>query len=199
MGVMAKEIKKLKGRSAYLNKQSQLDALSEAQNFRKVEDLNQTYLRQLYYGLETLIDRVTYQEDMIRELVESVGSRSELRRVKYKVQKASKVVKQSKATKAKALEQPETIINTVDELEQATRLIDSYIDEKGRIPWRKVEDPKALVFAYMRKAESEGLNIESTMDMQSQPQYRRVFQYVAYNIGKWKHIVEEYKDIQKAS
>ncbi len=87
-----------------------------------------------------------------------------------------------------------TSTRTVEHLDlpKALRIIEMNRDENKRITWRH-SDPKVLVFAYLRKAEADGLNIERTTEMQSTPTYRRVFQYVVYNIGPWKEIVEEYR------
>lgn len=190
MGVMSREMKKLRGRSSYMKAQEQIDALSEAQVHRKIEDMNHAYLKQLYYGLETLIDKVTSQEILIQELAEKLSTKAPSMKIEIK--------NPTNETETVTQETMDINENTEEqELERALKLINDSIDIKGRIAWRKLENPKELIFAYIRKAESEGLNIDSTMDMQRIPEYRRAFQYVVYNLGSWKEIVEEYRNESK--
>jgi hypothetical protein len=80
------------------------------------------------------------------------------------------------------------------DLAKALYLINENRDRNRRITWRNVEDSKQLVFAYLRRAEMDGINIEKSTEMQAIPTYRRVFQYVVYNIGPWKEIIEEFRN-----
>jgi hypothetical protein len=80
------------------------------------------------------------------------------------------------------------------DLAKALHLIEKNRDENRRITWSQASDAKALIFAYLRKAEADGINIERTMEMQEIPVYRRVFQYVVYNLGPWKDIIKEYRE-----
>lgn len=169
MGVMSREIKKLRGRKTYVR--DYLDSLSDAQLSRAVEDSNQQYLKQLYFGIETLIERIQYQEQMIEQLVERVNNGS----------------------------RPQVIALRKQDVEysKAMRLIRENKDKSGRIAWRKVDDPMELVFAYIMKMERDGVNIHKTTQLQEVPEYRRVFQYVAYNVGSWKNVIEEYENRKK--
>jgi hypothetical protein len=175
MGVMSKEIKKVKGRDTFLAVQDDLDNFVKAKGYARTEDTNTAFLRQLYYGMETLLNTVAEQDQKIEKLLSDLGkdivpSRRMSRNVK---------VRKNAPT-------------PYQELAKAFYLIEKHRDHLGRITWRSVEDPKELVFAYMRKAEAEGININNTMQVQQIPQYRRVFQYVAYNIGAWADVVTEY-------
>jgi hypothetical protein len=179
MGVMAKEIKKLRGRSAYLKAQDALDTMGEARVHRVVEDNNAVYLKQLYYGMEQLLERVMDQEQTMRELVSTLKGHGGARKMRFKTLLRPRRPK------------PNLQLNT------ALHLIRNNIDRNGRITWRKVNDPKQLIFAYLCKAESEGIDIASTMTIQDLPEYRRAFQYVAYKIGSWKDIISEYREVYR--
>lgn len=180
MSTMAREIKKLKGRDTFLSVQEDLDNFMKAKGYRAREDANTEFLRQLYYGMNMILETIEQQDMKIEKLLHDLSS-------------GMRPAGTSRNVKVRRHHPVRT------DLSQAIHLIESNRDLRGRITWSKMENPKDLIFAYLRKAESEGVNIDHTMEVQEIPQYRRVFQYVVYNIGSWKDIVSEYRSSRYCS
>jgi hypothetical protein len=179
MGVMQREIKKVKGRDSFLAIQEDLDNFVKAKGYQRTEDSNSEFLKQLYFGMDRILSIVDENSSKIEKLVNELGN----------TQQSPKIIPSRNVKVRIRNSQPAGY----QELAKAFYLIESHRDHNGRITWRNVEDPKQLIFAYMRKAEAEGINIDKTMEVQDIPQYRRVFQYVVYNIGSWADIVAEYR------
>lgn len=179
MGVMAKELKKLHGRDSFLAVQEDLDNFMRAKGYQHSADNNTEFLKQLYYGMDRILRTVEEQDEKIERLLNDLHTTPRttgrsLRNVKVRRVEPS----------------------PYQELAKALYLIEKHRDHNGRITWRHVDDPKALVFAYLRKAEAEGIDIDKTMQVQTIPTYRRVFQYVVYNLGSWKDLVDEYRALK---
>jgi hypothetical protein len=180
MGTMAKEIKKLRGRDTYLAVQEDMDRFMKAKGYQHSADNNTEFLKQLYYGVDRILQYVQEQDQKIEKLLSNL----------YELPATPRGSRNVKVRRHTPTPQ--------QELAKALHLIENNRDHNGRITWRKVSDPKKLIFAYLRKAESEGIDIEKTMEVQEIPTYRRVFQYIVYNLGSWKDVVEEYKQAKGA-
>jgi hypothetical protein len=204
MGTMTREIKNLRGKRAAKRVQDAQDAIRESEQnaFRYQETENTTagYLQQLYFGIDQLIQIAIRQDEEIKNLVEQVAMITDKGRAPVPV--AATILEPVTYTKPELTTYAPSPVTAVRKkgaqknvltLAKAFSLIEKYRSSQGRILWSQAPKPKKLVFAYLQKAELEKLDIESTMVMQSIPEYRRVFQYVVYHIGPWREIVEEYK------
>lgn len=211
MGTMAREIDSLRGGKAAKRRKAAQDSIIEAQTnariaLEKQEEEKELfkYLHQLYFGIDQILNIVAEQDDQIKSLnnvmKEMMKSKETLvhsvQETAHEVAQPAVVREEEKAlvtrTNRKAVKKDRNLLT----LGKAFNLIEKYKSEHGRILWSQAPNPKKLVFAYMKKAELQGLDITSTMAMQSIPEYRRVFQYVVYNIGAWKDIVSEYQESQ---
>jgi ribosome biogenesis GTPase A len=130
----------------------------------KEKDTN-TYLKELHSGVDKLLSYIHEQDRKIDKLTDLIDMLN-------KADKAPRAVRRTEAWK---------------------QIIEDNKDRRGRITWKNVEDSRQIVFAYLKKAEREGVNIDRTTDLQTIPEYRRVFQHVVYNIGSWKEIIQEYR------
>ena len=214
MGVIAREIQTLKGKKQVARRRQAEDSMREAELnaelYRENENNTATYLKQLYYGIDQLLKYIVDQDVRIKTLDEKMST----------MMKSTEtlVTTVQEQEQVHLVEEPVLVQQTLDDvtasfvaiktrkpareskilsLARAFNMIEKYRSERGRILWSQAPNPKKLVFAYLRKAELEKLDITSTMVMQSIPEYRRVFQYVVYHIGSWKEIVAEYTEQQR--
>ena len=204
MGTMTREIKNLRGKRAAKRVQEAQDSIRESEQkairYQESENTTAGYLQQLYFGIDQLIQLAVRQDEEIKNLVEQVAMITDKGKAPVPVAATTlgpdMVIPQmvstytpSPVTTARKKGAQKNVLS----LAKAFSLIEKYRSSQGRILWSQAPKPKKLVFAYLQKAELEKLDIDSTMVMQSIPEYRRVFQYVVYHIGPWREIVEEYR------
>lgn len=220
MGVMTREINNLKGKKQVLRSRRADDMAREseeqAKRYIESENTTQGYLKQLYFGIDQLIKISIEQDEKIREITANMqfllDSRNTapgtpVQRVEgnyletQDIEETSSVTEEQEVVSTPAylkVRKKKTVKrNSAISLARAFNMIEKYKSERGRILWSQAPNPNKLVFAYLRKAELENIDIESTMAMQAVPEYRRVFQYVVYHIGSWKEIIAEYREQQQ--